>query len=70
MLALHQSTWGRNIGHGYKRMRMFKWALTYCSIHRQYLTITNVTHRARLRDLMPNNCKRDIDIHGFTGSRI
>jgi hypothetical protein len=51
-------------------MRVLKWTLTHCSIDRQYFTISNAAHCTRLSDLMPNNCKRDIDIHGFAGTGI
>jgi hypothetical protein len=51
-------------------MRVLKWTLAHSCVHCENFAVSNAAHCTRLRDLMPNNCKRDIDIHGFTGSRI
>jgi hypothetical protein len=51
-------------------MRVLKWTLTHCGIYRQYFTISNAAHCTRLSDLMPYDCKRDIDVHGFASAGI
>jgi hypothetical protein len=51
-------------------MGVLKWPLAHRGIHGENFAISYMAHCARLGDLMSNDSKRYIDIHGFAGSRI
>ena len=48
----------------------FKITIAKCCIHRQDFTVTDMTHRSRLSDLMSVNSQCDIDVHDLAGFGI
>ena len=52
--------------HLFELTILLKITIAKSSIHRQNFTVTDMTHRASLSDLMTMHCQRDIDVHHFT----